>query len=925
MSNYTKTTNFAAKDSLPSGNAAKIVKGTEIDTEFNNIATASATKANANNAALTGTTVFETLSDGTLSITGWVDEDNMSSDSASLVPTQQSVKAYVDSQVTAQDLDVTDGSTSIDIDLDSESLGILGGTGIDSTASGTGVTLAIDATVATLAGTQTLSNKTLSTPVVSGNLTTDGLIDGRDVATDGAKLDGIESGATADQTAAEIKTAYESNADTNAFTDADHSKLDGIEASADVTDTANVTAAGALMDSELTSEASVKALNQGVATTDSPTFAGVTAPVTGNVTGNLTGNVTGNVTGDLTGDVTGNVAGNLTGSVLTAAQTNITSVGNLTSLQVIDGDFNVLASEGGGAAESLLIADVSTKRVGINKAAPSVSLDIGSNTDAMHVPVGTTAQRPGSPAAGYFRYNSTTGGFEGYTDAWGAIAGGGGGVAPSIDTMTGDGSDTTLALTNAPVNENATFVTIDGVAQHKSTYSVSGTTLTFSTAPPTGSAVEAITLNTTTINTASILQDADGDTKVQVEESSDEDKIRFDTAGTERAVIDSSGLDVTGTVTADALTVNSGTTNTVATFQSTDSTVVVPFIDSVGSTQIRSIDGAFAIRTGGDGGSTANTAEAMRIDSSGNVGIGTSSPTGNLEIATSASDAGVDLVLDGNKTSNGGIGSIIFNNNGDSVGMIRSNRASANDAADMLFYTQATGGANTERMRLDSNGNLLVGKTTTSSSTAGMLIGSNGRFDAVRDGGYVGYFNRLSTDGDIALFAKDGTTVGSITANSGSGGFLGIKAGGSNELLLPLNSTPPRIQPSVDNSFDIGTSSARFDDIYATNGTIQTSDRNEKRDIEALSDAEQRVAVAAKGLLRKFRWKSSVEENGDDARIHFGIIAQDLQAAFEAEGLDAGRYAMFISDTWTDEEAGEERTRLGVRYSELLAFIISAI
>ena len=276
MTNYTKTTDFAAKDALPSGNSAKIVKGTEIDTEFNNIATSSATKANANNSALTGTTAFETISDGTIAITAFVDEDNMASNSATLVPTQQSVKAYVDSQVTAQDLDVTDGSTSIDIDLDSESLGILGGTGIDSTASGTGVTLAIDSTVATLAGTQTLSNKTLSTPVVSGNLTTNGLVDGRDVATDGAKLDGIESGATADQTAAEIKTAYESNANTNAFTDADHSKLDGIEASADVTDTANVTAAGALMDSELTSIASVKALNQGVATTDSPTFAGIT-------------------------------------------------------------------------------------------------------------------------------------------------------------------------------------------------------------------------------------------------------------------------------------------------------------------------------------------------------------------------------------------------------------------------------------------------------------------------------------------------------------------------------------------------------------------------------------------------------------------------------------------------------------------------
>jgi hypothetical protein len=67
MSNYTKTTNFATKDSLPSGNAAKIVRGTEIDTEFNNLATASATKANAADAALTGTTTAVTVNvSGTL-------------------------------------------------------------------------------------------------------------------------------------------------------------------------------------------------------------------------------------------------------------------------------------------------------------------------------------------------------------------------------------------------------------------------------------------------------------------------------------------------------------------------------------------------------------------------------------------------------------------------------------------------------------------------------------------------------------------------------------------------------------------------------------------------------------------------------------------------------------------------------------------
>mgnify|MGYP006233913215 FL=1 len=112
------------------------------------------------------------------------------------------------------------------------------------------------------------------------------------------------------------------------------------------------------------------------------------------------------------------------------------------------------------------------------------------------------------------------------------------GSAPVIDTMTGDGSDTTLALSTTPTSENQTFVTIDGVVQHKDTYAVSGSTLTFSAAPPTGTKVECITFTNVAVTT---FQDADGDTKIQVEESSDEDKIRFDTGGTERMIIDASG------------------------------------------------------------------------------------------------------------------------------------------------------------------------------------------------------------------------------------------------------------------------------------------------------------------------------------------------------------------------------------------------
>ena len=83
----------------------------------------------------------------------------------------------------------------------------------------------------------------------AGNITVSGTVDGRDLATDGTKLDGIEASATADQTAAEIRALVESASDSNVFTDADHSKLNAIEASADVTDTANVSSAGALMKS----------------------------------------------------------------------------------------------------------------------------------------------------------------------------------------------------------------------------------------------------------------------------------------------------------------------------------------------------------------------------------------------------------------------------------------------------------------------------------------------------------------------------------------------------------------------------------------------------------------------------------------------------------------------------------------------------
>ena len=114
------------------------------------------------NTDVSGTLTYGSLSDGSITITAFVDEDDMSSDSATLIPTQQSVKAYVDATVTAQDLDFqADSGGALNIDLDSETLTLAGGTGIDTSGSSNTVTFAIDSTVATLTGSQTLTNKTI--------------------------------------------------------------------------------------------------------------------------------------------------------------------------------------------------------------------------------------------------------------------------------------------------------------------------------------------------------------------------------------------------------------------------------------------------------------------------------------------------------------------------------------------------------------------------------------------------------------------------------------------------------------------------------------------------------------------------------------------------------------------------------------------
>jgi hypothetical protein len=119
------------------------------------------------NKTLTSPTLTSAVLNTAVSGSAFLDEDGMDSNSATQVASQQSIKAYVDAQITAQDLDITTDSGTIAIDLDSETLTIAGGTGIDTSGSSNQITIATTSGTVTTTATQTLTNKTLTSPTLN--------------------------------------------------------------------------------------------------------------------------------------------------------------------------------------------------------------------------------------------------------------------------------------------------------------------------------------------------------------------------------------------------------------------------------------------------------------------------------------------------------------------------------------------------------------------------------------------------------------------------------------------------------------------------------------------------------------------------------------------------------------------------------------
>ena len=219
----------------------------------------------------------------------------------------------------------------------------------------------------------------------------------------------------------------------------------------------------------------------------------VTSGEDGTTAGNVTIDSYANIrAGDITAtDIDGILGSNTAAAAtVTTLNTSSTVVHNEAGAAV---DFRV---EGDGATH-LIFADGSEDHVGIKTSSPTYDLDLSGSTDAIRLPVGTTAQRP-SGATGIIRFNSTTGQYEGCQDGSTFVNLATAGSAPTFtkESATGDGSTTTFAgfFSSAPESVNNVFVYIDNVYQEPTeNYTISGTNITFTSAPHSAARIFAIT------------------------------------------------------------------------------------------------------------------------------------------------------------------------------------------------------------------------------------------------------------------------------------------------------------------------------------------------------------------------------------------------------------------------------------------------
>jgi len=372
-------------------------------------------------------------------------------------------------------------------------------------------------------------------------------------------------------------------------------------------------------------------------------------------------------------------------------------------------------------------------------------------------------------------------------------------------TTTAANLTVTGAFTSQGIDDNAdaTAITIDssenvGIGNTSpSSYNTGSRTLVIGDGGTEGISIHAGT------GMLHFTNGADTTERVSIKSTVASNTLEFTTGGAERLRITSAGNVGIGTTSPNSALELEGTGN------ETNIT-----LDNTTSTTGRS----YSIRSGNTGNldlydNDATTARLV-IDSSGNVGIATSSPSSyyanHLVVDTgSSAQSGITIVSD---TGNQGMFAFADGTSGDQRyrGAIDYNHS--NDS--MAFLA-----AGSEAMRIDSSGDLLVGKTVTGVATAGHALMSSGQQRATVNGDITSIYNRLTSDGDIVQFRKDGSTVGSIGALSSR------LYAGTGDTGLFFNDQTDQIQPwntstnaARDAAIDLGDDNRRFKDLYLSGG-----------------------------------------------------------------------------------------------------------
>lgn len=205
----------------------------------------------------------------------------------------------------------------------------------------------------------------------------------------------------------------------------------------------------------------------------------------------------------------------------------------------------------------------------------------------------------------------------------------------------------------------------------------------------------------------------------------------------------------------------------------------------------------------------------------------------------------------------------------------------------------------------------ISGNAATANTATNLSGGSVSATTIAASGAITSNLSGFASLASSAVQLYNGSTSMSNNGSSFSWGQNGT-------IIAGLSTT--QFVPVPDNTLSLGSGGLRWTTVYATTGTINTSDRNDKQQIADLTAAEKAVGQALKGMMKTFKFNDAVLAKGPNARIHFGVIAQDVKAAFEAQNLNAEDYGVFCSDTLPNGQV-----RLGVRYEELFALILGAI